>query len=62
MPVIIHEDSFDMWLDPKFDDTEYLRSLLVPYPAEEMDSYPVSSLVNTPKNDFVEIISPLNSL
>ncbi|GGB43207.1 hypothetical protein GCM10007199_05670 [Fictibacillus barbaricus] len=32
------------------------------YPAEEMESYPVSTLVNTPKNDFAEIISPLNSL
>ncbi|KON83523.1 hypothetical protein AF332_27635 [Sporosarcina globispora] len=62
MPVILHRDSYDLWLNPKNDCTEHLKSLLVPYPAEAMDLYPVSTLVNSPKNDLAEVISPLNSL
>ena len=30
---------------------EKLQPLLVPFPAEEMEAYPVSTLVNNPKND-----------
>ncbi|MGA5691375.1 SOS response-associated peptidase [Cytobacillus pseudoceanisediminis] len=62
MPVILHQDSYDLWMNPKNDDTEHLKSLLVPYPADEMDLYPVSTLVNSPKNDLAEILAPLNSL
>lgn len=62
MPVILHQDSYDLWLNPKNNDTEHLKSLLVPYPAEEMDLYPVSTMVNSPKNDIAEILAPLNSL
>ncbi|MBT2707206.1 SOS response-associated peptidase [Pseudomonas sp. ISL-84] len=62
MPVILKESDFEDWLNPNFDDTEYLKSLLVPYPAEKMDKYPVSSKVNSPKNEMAELISPLNSL
>ena len=61
MPVILHQDSYDLWLNPKNDDTEHLKSLLVPYPAEEMDLYPVSTMVNSPKNDISYILSQLNS-
>jgi len=33
-----------------------LKKLLVPYPPELMDSYPVSSMVNSPKNEGKELI------
>ena len=51
MPVILPRQYYDPWLDP---DTEIkdLNSLLTPYPAEEMMTYPVSRLVNNPKNDL----------
>lgn len=62
MPVILHHGDYENWLNPKMVDTEYLKSLLVPYPAEEMNKYPVSTLVNSPRNELSEIISPLNSL
>ncbi|MBG9587612.1 hypothetical protein ABE26_11255 [Cytobacillus firmus] len=52
-----------MWLNPKNDNTEHLKSLLVvPFPTEEMDLYPVSTIVNSPKNDLADILAPLNSL
>lgn len=62
MPVILPEDSYDGWLNPKFDDVNTLKTMLTPYPAELMDKYRVSTLVNSPKNDLADILSPLNSL
>ncbi len=45
------------------EDTNYLKSLLVPYDTNMMDSYDVSTLVNSsPKNDVEAILSPLNSI
>lgn len=62
MPVCLPPEVYDDWLDPKNDDTGYLKSLLVPFPSEKMKKYPVSTLVNSPKNDLAEILSPWNSL
>ncbi|NGY88220.1 SOS response-associated peptidase [Bacillus megaterium] len=62
MPVILEEDAYDLWLDPQMEDLEYLKSLLVPYPAEQMKMYPVSTIVNSPKNDVKECLAPLNSI
>ena len=44
MPVILPPDKRDTWLASE--ETEVLQSLLVPYPAEKMISYPVSTHVN----------------
>ncbi|PLT29589.1 SOS response-associated peptidase [Peribacillus deserti] len=62
MPVILPADVYTDWLNPGLQDTEYLKSLLVPYPAEKMDKYPVSQLVNSPKNNSAELLAPLNSI
>ena len=34
--------------------------LLGPYPAAEMECYPVSAMVNSPQNQGAELIEPLN--
>lgn len=51
MPVILHPEDYDLWLDPDFDEKDPLTTLLKPYPASEMEAYPVSSYVNSPSND-----------
>ncbi len=56
MPVILTPKSYDEWLDAKYKDTDKLQSLLVPYPAKEMDSHTVSRAVNTPSNDSPELV------
>ena len=61
MPVILPEDTYDTWLNREMTDTNYLKSLLVPYPAEEMDLFQVSTLVNSPKNDVEACLEPINS-
>ena len=51
MPVILPESAYDLWLDPGLKDPKRLQPLLNPYPAEELDAYPVSTLVNNPANE-----------
>lgn len=59
MPVILTRENQNAWLDRTIEDTEYLKSLLVPYDAEEMEAYEVSTLINSPKNETKEVIAPV---
>ena len=58
MPVILTEDAIALWLDPKVQDVELLKSLLVPYSAEKMIAYPVDARVNSPDYDAPDCIQP----
>ena len=58
MPVILEPDGYDQWLDPSDQSPRQLEGLLTQYPAEEMDAYPVSRLVNRPSNDSPDCIVP----
>lgn len=57
MPVIIHPNDFDEWLDPKTPADKAL-ALLKPYDGA-MYAYPVSTMVNVPRNDSPACIEPL---
>ena len=56
MPAILHPEHQDAWLDPKTSTAELLR-MLAPVPASEMKTYPVSSNVNSPQNDTVDLLA-----
>ncbi|WP_078547749.1 SOS response-associated peptidase [Litchfieldia alkalitelluris] len=58
MPVILPKDKTYEWLNP-FQTKEQLKSLLKPLPSEQMEAFPVSTKVNSPKNDGPELICPL---
>lgn len=58
MPAILRPDEEAEWLDMSVTEVEAILSLLRPYPAEELEAYPVSRLVNTPMNDEAECIQP----
>ena len=60
MPVILHADDHDRWLDPKNENKTELLSLLTPYPAEEMRADTISTLVNNVRNDSPECLAPVN--
>ncbi len=62
MPVILHREDYEEWLDKNVKDTARLEKVLAPYPADEMISHAVSRSVNVPDNDSAELIVPLNSL
>lgn len=51
MPVILGTDDWAAWLDPVNAREVELSGLLKPYPAELMLAHPVSTRVNSPKND-----------
>ncbi|MGO9469710.1 MAG: SOS response-associated peptidase [Isosphaeraceae bacterium] len=61
MPVILPRSAYDLWLDPGIHDPKRLAPLLVPFPADEMEVYPVSRLVNDPQNDVPECIQPIET-
>jgi putative SOS response-associated peptidase YedK len=56
MPVILSRKEHDLWLDTTPHFPVDLNPLLIPYPAEEMEVYPVSSLINSPANDRPEVL------
>ncbi len=51
MPVILPPEAYALWLDPAERAATELAPLLRPFPAELMHAYPVSKLVNNPRND-----------
>ncbi len=56
MPVILAPDDWNIWLAPHLSNADRLLDLLQPYPDEEMTAWPVSTKVNSPKNDSEECI------
>jgi putative SOS response-associated peptidase YedK len=58
MPVMLPEDDAKRWIDPALS-AEEARQLCRTYPASEMTAYPVSTVVNSAKNDVPECIVPV---
>jgi putative SOS response-associated peptidase YedK len=57
MPVIIAPEEYDTWLTGT---PEQALALLKRYPTEDMRAYPVSSKVNSPKNDTPEQVEQIS--
>ncbi|MGD9714048.1 MAG: SOS response-associated peptidase [Thermomicrobiales bacterium] len=60
MPVILHQDDEEEWLDRSVTDPAQLQRLLGPYPAEEMQVVPVSRKVNNVRNDGPDLVDPVD--
>ena len=58
MPVVLPESEWDSWLSRDNHDIDALTKLLVPAPADELEAWPVSLLVNKPENNSAELIEP----
>ena len=58
MPVILRKDQYSAWLDPREKKADELRDLIASYPGGEMETFPVSKLVNSPGNDQAECVNP----
>ncbi|MCX6287118.1 MAG: SOS response-associated peptidase [Bacteroidetes bacterium] len=58
MPVILDPSDEKRWLSP-LSESELLI-LLKPYPAERMKAYKISKLVNSPKIDSEDILTPVS--
>lgn len=58
MPVIFIPEQETKWIDPLVEFQEAHRYLL-PYPGHDMVAYPISTLINSPRNDTAEVIRPV---
>lgn len=57
MPVALPETVWDTWLDRENRDADALARMLVPTPADEMEAWPVSLLVNKADNNGPELLN-----
>jgi putative SOS response-associated peptidase YedK len=58
MPVILPREGLLDWLDPQERSAKEMEEWLHPYPAGEMEAYPVSRAVNDVKNQGAELVAP----
>ena len=60
MPVILPREVEDIWLNPEITDSRLLNSLLKPFPADLMQAYKISDLVNSPHNNEAKILDAVS--
>jgi putative SOS response-associated peptidase YedK len=58
MPVILHPEDYDRWLDPNIKQAADVTPLLKPFPADQMQARPVGTRVNRPVNDDPGCLDP----
>jgi putative SOS response-associated peptidase YedK len=46
MPVILRQEDYDLWLDPRFKDVKALGGVLVSFDAAKMRRFPVGMRIN----------------
>jgi len=59
MPVILKPDTWPAWLGEEPANTAELKSLLAPYPSDDMICWPVSPRVGNVKNNDPSLIEPV---
>ena len=59
MPLLVERERYAEWLDPRRDDPDQLRSLLVPAAPGRLTAYPVSTEVNNVRNNGPHLVDPL---
>ncbi len=57
MPALLDGDALALWLNPKTAERD-LRGLLTPAPRDALEMGPVSTLVNSVKNEGPELLTP----
>lgn len=60
MPVILNPKDVDIWLNPKTPQ-QTLLSFLTPHLSESMTLYPISSYVNSPRNEGPQCVEPITA-
>lgn len=59
MPAILDDDEAKRWLRLGPMTAEEIAQLTAPHPADDTEAVPISSLVNSPRNDVPEILEPV---
>lgn len=61
MPVILHQTEFGVWLERSVNDPLELQRFYQPYPAELLQEWEVSTVVNNPAHETPETIAPIQA-
>jgi putative SOS response-associated peptidase YedK len=56
MPVILHPETYELWLDDDLRKVSLREELLRPFPASEMEGYAVRTSINSPHNQGTDLI------
>lgn len=59
MPLLVERDRWSQWLDVSAKDKDDLLGLLVPAAPGRLEAYPVSTMVNSVRNNGAELLDPL---
>lgn len=59
MPVVVAEHDWRAWLDPELSDPAGVHQLLVPAGETQLAAYPVSTRVNSVRNNGPQLLEPL---
>jgi putative SOS response-associated peptidase YedK len=59
MPMLVEPERYAAWLDPTVSDVEELKGLLVPAAPGRLEAFPVSTAVNSVRNNGPELLQPL---
>jgi putative SOS response-associated peptidase YedK len=57
MPVILRKENERRWLQDI--EIQEAQTMLAPYPFDDLEAYPISTLVNSPRNNSEDVIHPL---
>ncbi len=61
MPVILRREDEAEWIDPEVTDPMQVERLLLPYPEQRMELWPVSPAVGNVRNNTPDLIRPLEA-
>jgi putative SOS response-associated peptidase YedK len=61
MPIILPRATVDHWLDPVVTDSEDLKPMLLQFPCDEMQSWPVAKAVGNVRNQGPALIAPIDA-
>ncbi|HYO32519.1 MAG TPA: SOS response-associated peptidase [Nocardioidaceae bacterium] len=59
MPMLVERDQYGVWLDPTLTAPQDVREVLVPAAPGRLRAYPVSTAVNSVRNNGPELVQPL---
>jgi putative SOS response-associated peptidase YedK len=61
MPVILPRATIDHWLDPAVNERAELKPMLLQFPGEEMQSWPVGKAVGNVRNQGPSLMEPIDA-
>lgn len=59
MPAILDDAEAKRWITPGEISADEVAALTAPHPADDIELIPISSLINSPKNDLPDVLTPV---